>query len=40
MSNVLVTAGTGHLGRNDVQLLLARADELRVLARSLGSDSR
>jgi uncharacterized protein YbjT (DUF2867 family) len=40
MSRVLVTGGTGHLGRRVVQLLLARGDEVRVLARSPGSDPR
>jgi nucleoside-diphosphate-sugar epimerase len=40
MSRVLVTGGTGHLGRRVVELLLARGDEVRVLARSPGSDPR
>jgi uncharacterized protein YbjT (DUF2867 family) len=40
MSRVLVTGGTGHLGRSVVELLLARGHEVRVLARSPGSDPR
>lgn len=40
MSRVLVTGGTGHLGRRVVELLLARGDDVRVLARSPGSDPR
>lgn len=40
MGRVLVTGGTGHLGRSVVELLLSRGDEVRVLARSPGSDPR
>lgn len=40
MSKVLVTGGTGHLGRSVVELLLARGDEVSVLARSPGTDPR
>lgn len=40
MSTVLVTGGTGHLGRKTVELLLARGDDARVLARSPADDPR
>ena len=38
MSDVLVTGGTGHLGRDIVRLLKARGDRVRVLARTPGPD--
>jgi uncharacterized protein YbjT (DUF2867 family) len=38
MNKVLVTGGTGHLGRDIVQLLKARGDRVRVLARTPGQD--
>ena len=37
---ILITGGTGHLGRDLVATLLAQHRSVRVLARSLGSDSR
>lgn len=40
MSAVLVTGGTGHLGRQVVSLLVAGGHEVRVLARSPGDDPR
>src|SRR3990170_5944923 len=40
MSAVLVTGGTGHLGKSVVSLLVSGGHEVRVLARSPGSDSR
>ncbi len=40
MSTVLVTGGTGHLGKSVVNLLIASGHEIRVLARSPGSDPR
>jgi uncharacterized protein YbjT (DUF2867 family) len=40
MSTVLVTGGTGHLGRSVVDLLLADGHDVRVLARSPGTDPR
>ena len=40
MSTVLVTGGTGHLGGRVVELLLERGHELRILARSPGSEPR
>ncbi len=38
MSTVLVTGGTGHLGRDVVRLLADRGDRVRVLARRPGDD--
>jgi uncharacterized protein YbjT (DUF2867 family) len=38
VSTVLVTGGTGHLGRSVVSLLTARGHDVRVLARSPGDD--
>jgi uncharacterized protein YbjT (DUF2867 family) len=38
MASVLVTGGTGHLGASVVNLLIAAGHEVRVLARSPGSD--
>lgn len=40
MGIVLVTGGTGHLGGRVVELLVAAGQEVRVLARSPGSDPR
>lgn len=40
MSAVLVTGGTGHLGRSVVSLLVAAGHEVSVLARSPGSAPR
>jgi uncharacterized protein YbjT (DUF2867 family) len=40
MGSVLVTGGTGHLGRSVVDLLVRAGQEVRVLARSPGSDPR
>jgi uncharacterized protein YbjT (DUF2867 family) len=40
MSAILVTGGTGHLGSSVVSLLVAGGNEVRVLARTPGSDSR
>ena len=38
MSTVLVTGGTGHLGRDIVRLLIQRGDRVRVLARRPGQN--
>jgi len=38
MNDVLVTGGIGHLGRDTVQLMKARGDQVRVLARTPGQD--
>ncbi|MGH3361552.1 MAG: SDR family oxidoreductase [Nocardioides sp.] len=40
MSTVLVTGGTGHLGRCVVDLLVSGGHEVRLLARSPGTDPR
>jgi uncharacterized protein YbjT (DUF2867 family) len=38
MATVLVTGGTGHLGRDIVARLMAQGDRVRVLARNPGTD--
>jgi len=38
MDTVLVTGGTGHLGRSIVDLLIAQGNRVRVLARQPGDD--
>jgi uncharacterized protein YbjT (DUF2867 family) len=39
MADVLVTGGTGHLGKDIVRLLKDRGDRVRVLARKPGQDT-